>query len=599
LVQINCLTRILALGAALLAVGVNLTLLPWAIGQAQTSAPSGGTDVLGTDTFMAFDQPGGNNLKLEVVSVIGQRFDRAWRVTSIGPFEMPWSAQMTASNRVAINKGDALLVQFWARQIGGGAQTEFVFEMNQEPWEKSIGIPVQLTEQWVLYSVPFRAGRDFSPNEAAARFRLGYANQTFELGGVLLKNYARSRDVRDLPFTGFDYAGRSLNASWRAEANARIDRIRKADARVRVLDAQGQPVSNASVRLSMKHHAFPFGSAVDAERLLGNSPDSRIYKQKILEMFNRVVLENDLKWPTWECCRRNQALEALKFFRAQGISVRGHNLIWPCEGPYCLPDDVPPMFSDVSRLRARIDQHPQDILGATRGQVVEWDVVNEPSANKRLAKVLGEEEMVAWFKRVKALDPTPKLFLNDYGNLGEGTLDVEFKRIIKRMLELGAPLEGIGLQAHFSLQLTPPVQLFERLNSFAAFGLPLAITEFDVNTTDERLQADYLRDFLTVAFSHPAVSSFLMWGFWAGQHWLPDAALYRQDWSLKPNGRVWRDLVLKTWWTNAVGQTSRDGVFQTRCFLGEYEISATANGKTVTQRVRLGKPDGEFTLRLP
>jgi hypothetical protein len=90
-----------------------------------------------------------------------------------------------------------------------------------------------------------------------------------------------------------------------------------------------------------------------------------------------------------------------------------------------------------------------------------------------------------------------------------------------------------------------------------------------------------------------------MWGFWAGQHWLADAALYRQDWSLKPNGRVWRDLVLKTWWTNAVGQTSRDGVFQTRGFLGEYEISATANGKTVTQRVRLGKPDGEFTLRLP
>jgi GH35 family endo-1,4-beta-xylanase len=572
---------------------------PRAAGQTNLSVPSGGTDVLGSDTLKAFDQPGGNKLKLEVVSVSGQRFDRAWRIQGIGPFEVPWSAQMTATNRVSINKGDALLVQFWARQVGGAAQTEFVLEMNRAPWEKSVTVEVQLTPQWMLYSVAFRAGRDFAPDEAGARFRLGYANQTFELGGVLLKNYARSRELRDLPFAGFDYEGRNLNASWRAEANARIDRIRKADARVRVLNAQGQPVPNARVQVNMKRHAFPFGSAVDAERLLGTSPDSRMYKKKILEMFNRVVLENDLKWPMWECCRRNQALEALELFRAQGISVRGHNLIWPCEDPFCLPEDVPPMFSDVSRLRARIDQHLQDILGATRGQVVEWDVVNEPSANKRLSIVLGEDEMVTWFKRVKALDPAAKLFLNDYDNLGEGTLDVEFKRIIKRMLELGAPLEGIGLQAHFGLRMTPPTQLFERLNSFATFGLPLAITEFDVNTTAERLQADYLRDFLTVAFSHPAASSFLMWGFWAGQHWLPDAALYRQDWSLKPNGQVWRDLVLKTWWTNTVGQTSRDGVFQTRGFLGDYEISATANGKTVTQRVKLEKSVGEFSLRLP
>ncbi len=599
MVQIDRLARNLILGAALLAVGVSLTLLPRAIGQAQTSAPGGGMDVLGADTFKAFNYPSSNTLKLEVVPVSGQRFDRAWRVTGIGPFEAPWSAQLSASNQTTIRKGDVLLVQFWARAVGGGAQTEFVFEMSREPWEKSISVDLRLKEQWVLYSVPFRAGRDFSPGEASAKFRLGYPNQTFELGGVVLKNYARSRDIKDLPHTGFDYAGRNLNAKWRSEANARIDRIRKADIRVRVLDALGQPVSSASVRIGMKRHAFGFGTAVDAERLLGDSEDSRRYKQLILELFNRVVLENDLKWPMWECCSRNKALEALKFFASQGIAVRGHTLIWPCDEPYCLPEDVPPMFSDVPRLRARIDQHLQDILGATRGQIVEWDVVNEPSANKRLAKVLGEDEMATWFKRAKALDPTAKLFLNDYDNLGEGTLDVEFKRIIKRMLELGAPLEGIGLQAHFGWQVTPPEELFQRLNGFASFGLPLVITEFDVNTTDERLQADYLRDFLTVAFSHPAVSSFLMWGFWAGQHWLPDAALYNKDWSVKPNGRVWRDLVLETWWTDAAGQTSRDGVFQTRGFLGEYEISATANGKTVTQRVKLEKPGAEYTLRLP
>lgn len=29
----------------------------------------------------------------------------------------------------------------------------------------------------------------------------------------------------------------------------------------------------------------------------------------------------------------------------------------------------------------------------------------------------------------------------------------------------------------------------------------------------------------------------------------------RRDWSLKPNGAVYQDLVFKKWWTNADGKT--------------------------------------------
>lgn len=61
---------------------------------------------------------------------------------------------------------------------------------------------------------------------------------------------------------------------------------------------------------------------------------------------------------------------------------------------------------------------------------------------------------------------------------------------------------------------------------------------------DERLQADYLRDVMTMAFSHPAMQAIVMWGFWEGRHWKPDAALYRKDWSTKPAGKVWEELVL-------------------------------------------------------
>jgi endo-1,4-beta-xylanase len=565
-----------------------------------TQLPEGGLDVIGTDTFAALKGSSSSAVQLETIDVADRSFFKAWRVTGLQPLEQPYASQLSADNILAISKDDTMLVQFWARSTSDkAAQTEFVFEQNTDPYDKSVGVAVRLTAQWVLYSVPFKAIQDYPIGSAAAHFRLGYNNQSFELGGVILKNYAKTKTVNELPFSGIGYVGRELDAAWRSAADARIDQIRKTNLRVNLKDNQGKPILNATIKLEMQRHAFPFGTAVDAEKLLATSQDSAKYKATILELFNRVVLENDLKWPVWECCRKTQALEAIKLFAANNISVRGHNLIWPCDTNYCLPDDVPALFSDTTKLKARIDAHLVDILGATKGTLVEWDVVNEPSANKRLAKVVGEDEMVNWYKRAKALDANAKLFVNDYGNLGEGSLDIEYKRIIKRLLELGAPVEGIGLQAHFGLQLTPPEELNSRLDAFGAFGLPLAITEFDVNTSNEPLQADYLRDFLTIAFANKNVSSFLMWGFWEGQHWLPDAAMYRKDWSIKPNGQIFKDLVFKKWWTNATGTSDATGNFETRGFYGDYKITATLGSRSVTKTVKLEPNSAGFDLILP
>jgi endo-1,4-beta-xylanase len=564
------------------------------------AVPSGGTDVLGPNTYTAFQGGSSPEVNLEQITVTGRTFTQAWRVTGLQPLEQPYFSQLVATNSVAVQKDDVLLLQFWARGIGGKpAQTEFVFELNAEPYDKSALIGVNLTPNWTLYSVPFKAHRDFAKATVNAGFRLGYNNQAFELGGVVLKNYAKARTLESLPFAGFSYVGRVANAAWRSAADARINSIRKADFKLKVVDANGKAIPNASVKLEMQRHAFRFGTAVDAERLLGGSADSVKYKKTILELFNHVVLENDLKWPNWEEYTRTRALEALKFFKANNITVRGHNLIWPCNDEYCLPVDVPAMFSNPAQLRSRIDSHLVDILGATKGQLTEWDVINEPSANKRLSKVLGEDEMAAQFKRAKQLEPNAKLFLNDYGNLGEGNLDVEFKRIIARMQALGAPLEGIGLQAHFGIKLTPPAELFARLEDFGKFGVPLAITEFDVDATNAKLQADYLRDFLTIVFSSPHVDSFLMWGFWEGQHWIPNAALYRQDWSLKLNGQAFKDLLFKKWWTNTNGRSNASGQYAARGFLGDYKLTVRLGSKTVTQNIKLEKTTGEIVIKLP
>ena len=125
------------------------------------------------------------------------------------------------------------------------------------------------------------------------------------------------------------------------------------------------------------------------------------------------------------------------------------------------------------------------------------------------------------------------------------------------------------------------------LDRFARLGLPIAITEFDINSEDEQLQADYTRDFLTACFSHPAVSEIVTWGFWEKRHWFPKAALWRADWSLKPNGKAWVELTTRKWWTQASGTTDSQGRYGARGFLGQYRVTATYKGKRAEQTVTL------------
>ncbi|WP_293910492.1 endo-1,4-beta-xylanase [Deinococcus sp.] len=563
--------------------------------QAVKALPAGGADVLGEDTFAAFQNSPSSAVKLENIAVSGLSFTQAWRVTGLAPLEQPYFSQLSARSVAAIKKGDVMVVQFWARSVGGPAQTEFVLESG-DTYEPSAVVSVQLSPRWRLYSAPFKALLDFAAGNGAARFRLGYDAQSFELGGVVLKNYGPGVPLSSLPSAGFTYAGRSASAPWRAAAAARIEQLRKGDVTVKVQDAAGNPVSGAAIKLDMQRHAFPFGTSVTATTLFEPSPDGQKYQDIIPTLFNRVALESDLKWPDYED-NKPLALRALDFFASKGIPVRGHNLVWPCEQDYCLPGDVPGLFGNPAALKKRIDDHFADILGATRGKIVEWDVINEPSALKRISKVLGEDEMAAQLTLAKKLDPAARMVINDANNLGEGNSDVEFKRILRRMQALNAPLEGIGLQSHFGYKLTPPAELNTRLDGFGELGVPLSITEFDVNVTDESLQADYLRDFMTVMFSNKNVSSFTMWGFWEGNHWLPNAALYRQDWSIKPNGQAFKDLIFWKWWTRASGQTSAAGTYSTRGFYGDYKLSVTVGGTTTTQDIKLTPGMGEVVVR--
>lgn len=517
-----------------------------------------------------------------------------------------WSFQPTLGWSAGLKKGDVVWITFWARALetsteSATASTEFITEINRAPNTKLTENEAVFGRAWTQFAYTFVAEKDYAKGELLMTWRCGYSPQKIQLGGIQVLNFGPNVAPISLPHNRNFYIGMEADAAWRKDALERIEKIRKAPLSIAVTDGSGKPVSGATVSIKQTRSSFGFGSCVTTEALTAGGPDGERYRAVVKQSFNKVVFENDLKWPVWEeTWRRQKTLDALHWLHAQNILVRGHNLVWPSWR--MSPKDLVTLKNEPALLRKRVEDHIREEVAATRGLISDWDVVNEPAGNHDLLDVLGQEAMVDWFRITHETDPVPVLYLNDYAGLVRGGDNTphkdQFEKTLRYLIDNHAPIGGVGIQAHFGAMLTPPVKLLKELDRWAALGLDIQITEFDINTYDEAFMGQYTRDFMIAVFSHPSVNAVLTWGFWEKAHYMPKAALYRADWSLKPNGEVWNDLVLKQWRTNLDAKTGADGMLSLRGFLGDYEITVVDQGKTRSQPLTLGKDGALISIKV-
>ena len=533
--------------------------------------------------------------------------------TSVFTMEVPspakshFDVQTTWKSSNEVKLGDVLLARFairsiYAKQESGEAVVYFFVNQGVAPFERNLLIDLSVGPEWKVFDVPFKAGYGMAAGEGVIGFTFGALAQKVEVTAVQLLNFESKTTLAQLPLTKFTYQGREESAAWRKAALKRIDDIRTASLNIKVVDAAGKPVKGASVQATLVQSDFVWGTAAN-EALLGDDlPNSANYRKYLKELFNTAVIENGFKAGVWHGHpeRKAQTMRAFDWLEAQGFRQRGHNAVWPGWkfNPAVFKTTAQ---NDTAGFRLMIEDDVRSKMTAVKGRVIAWDVINELVHEKAFQKHLPTDIAAQWFKLAKEVDPQAQLFINEYAMLNSIYSPKNIREYLDTIASLrraGAPIEAIGVQGHVGRQPRNPAQVISDLDLFIPTGLPVQITEFDINSPDEELQADYTRDFLIACYSHPVISGFNKWGFWEGAHWKPDAAMFRRDWSAKPNAAVWREWVTGKWKTAITATSDSKGVVRDRGHLGRYEITITKGSKSAKLAYHLAKDSIPLVVKL-
>jgi len=259
----------------------------------------------------------------------------------------------------------------------------------------------------------------------------------------------------------------------------------------------------------------------------------------IVREFNSCTPPNLLKWP--HLIKDENILGEYDFSAAdsivnealeKGLRIRGHALIWGngyYYSPYPKIIDKIVMEADnpKEKLIGLMKSHIHTTMHHFKDRVHTWDVVNEPLKTfgdkpdeNIFYKTLGTGFMVDAFKMAREAYPTAILFLNEQFFEYDGDKAKAFIRLVEELLDKGAPIDGIGIQAHHIFD-APNVQSFKNLMvQLSNMGLKIEVTEFEVSLRNfsnydmpYEAQGKFYEEFLKACVDNPNCIGFTMWGY--------------------------------------------------------------------------------------
>ncbi|GGS19442.1 beta-xylanase [Streptomyces humidus] len=242
-----------------------------------------------------------------------------------------------------------------------------------------------------------------------------------------------------------------------------------------------------------------FGTAIASGRL-GDSAYTTIAGRE----FNMVTPENEMKIDATEPQRGQFNFSGgdrvYNWAVQNGKQVRGHTLAWHSQQPGWMQS-----LSGSSLRQAMID-HINGVMAHYKGKIVQWDVVNEAfddgSGGRRDSNLqrTGNDWIEVAFRTARAADPAAKLCYNDY-NIENWTWAKTqgVYNMVRDFKQRGVPIDCVGFQSHFNSGSPYNSNFRTTLQSFAALGVDVAITELDIQGASGTTYANVTNDCLAVS----------------------------------------------------------------------------------------------------
>ncbi|WP_233530584.1 endo-1,4-beta-xylanase [Gelidibacter salicanalis] len=235
-----------------------------------------------------------------------------------------------------------------------------------------------------------------------------------------------------------------------------------------------------SLKESFKND-FLIGAAISNSQI--NQTDS-LTNTVLIKEFNSITPENDMKWeqihPQKDTFYFDVADKYVALGQKNNMNIVGHTLVWHSQ--------LAPWMQDVKdsiTMAKNIENHINTIVKRYKGKIDTWDVVNEALnedgslRTSHFYEVMGDNYIALAFNLAAKADPDAKLVYNDY-NLWKPEKRAGVVRLVKKLQEQGIKIDGVGMQAHWSLEGPSIEDIENSIIAYSNLGVKISFTELDV-----------------------------------------------------------------------------------------------------------------------
>lgn len=408
------------------------------------------------------------------------------------------------------------------------------------------------------------------------------------------------------------------NDSLYKEKLSDIEKFRKGEKKVRILDDAGIPVSNKRVKITQKTHEFKYGANLFLLDEFPTDEENRIYRDTFHSYFNLATLpfywaelepeEGKIRFDkdSPKIYRRPAPDLCLEYCGEKGVTPKLHCLYYDKFTPDWLPR------TDRERMTYLYDKRFREIAERYAGKLWEYEVTNEMLEiggsdwkNKKCI-LTDDRDIMDWcYKKAREyFGDEATLVINEGNKIPTiaksgymAPVILEYRGLIDR----GVDIDKIGMQHHAFLgcggdqlaEVDGYVDMFNAeyidkgLKILASLGKPIEITEMTVpcigeGAEGEECQAELIRYLYTYFFACPEMENIVYWNTVDNMCYSsPDntswnenncrAGLFRRDLTPKPAALMIKKLFNEIWHTELECETDDDGYITFRGFFGDYE----------------------------